>query len=111
MPGATPAPARTSSPWATSTGRRDTVRPQNAAVAIVRAPATMRSTRPGGSIRSARQRANKTSTNTLSAISVEATSAPSHAVSLASSSRLASRNPNALRISARWYLIARDPQP
>lgn len=86
------------------------MRSHKAVVAIVRAPATMRSIRPGGSIRSARQRASSASTRTRSEVSVGATSAPSQAVNLASSPRLASRNPNALRIWARWYLIARDPQ-
>ena len=86
------------------------MRSHSAAFAATRAPATMRSTRPGGSIPSRRHRANNACVSAGSDSSAGATSSASHAVSLASSPRVASRNPNASRIWARWYSMTRPDQ-
>jgi len=73
----------------------------NRSLTAARAVPRMRSTRPGGSIRSLRQRASSASRSRSSDSSTGAISSASQPASLASSSSLKRRNRNARRIWAR----------
>ena len=83
---------------------------QSRSLAAARAAPMIRSIRPGGSMRPARQRANSASRNRSSETSSGATSSLSHAVRESSSGRVASRKPRASRTCARWYWIVRPDQ-
>jgi len=72
--------------------------------ARVRAAVTMRSIRPGGSMRSTRHRTSRASVNRSSTNSTGHNSAVSHAISCSSSVRVQGRNPSASRICLRVVL-------
>jgi hypothetical protein len=117
----TPGPAATrSSSSSTSSsslatvaaGSRSTVRAQNACSEAARALPRIRSIRlgPGGSIRSARQRASNASRSRSSPSSVGQTSSASQTASLSSSPTVTSRKPSSVRICARCRSIDRPVQ-
>ncbi len=103
---------RASNPATAFAVRREATSVVNRRSAAARAVPRTRSSRldAGGSMRSTRHRATSASRNRSSDSSTGQTSSASHAASLSSSPTVASRNPRALRIWARWYLTARPAQ-
>jgi hypothetical protein len=83
---------------------------QNARSNRARHDRTIRSTRPGGSIRSLRHRANSAARTPSSVSTIGQISAASHSISSSSSARVDSRNPSAARICARCRSIDRPAQ-
>jgi hypothetical protein len=98
-----PSPHSSSSLAIVSADRRATVAAQKRSSASLRAAPRMRSRRPGGSMRSSRQRPSNASRWRSSSGSPGHTSSASHPDSRSSSARLASRKPSAVRICGRRY--------